>query len=65
MKKRFIILLALFLTAISGFAQEKAYIYIRRNPALVYDYSVSINQINVGTYKDVLKIEVNKGDYFF
>lgn len=64
MKKRFIILLALFLTAISGFAQEKAYIYIRRNPALVYDYSVSINQINVGTYKDVLKIEVNKGDYF-
>lgn len=64
MKKRVIVLLALFMVAISGFAQEKAYIYIRRNPALVYDYSVSINQINVGTYKDVLKIEVKKGDYF-
>lgn len=63
MKKRFIILLALFLTAISGFAQEKAYIYMRKS-GLFSTYAVSINEMRVGTYKNVVKIEVHPGDYF-
>lgn len=63
MKKRFIILLALFLTAISGFAQEKAYIYMRKSGPFS-TYAVSINEMRVGTYKNVVKIEVHPGDYF-
>ena len=63
MKKRVIVLLALFLTAISGFAQEKAYIYMRK--AFGFStYAVSINEMRVGTYNNVVKIEVYPGDYF-
>ena len=63
MKKKVIILLALFLTSISGYAQEKSYIYMRKVFGLE-TYTVSINEIKVGTYRGVAKIEVFAGDYF-
>lgn len=61
-KSVFIIVFTLFMV-ICGFAQEKAYIYIRKAFG-IETYRVSINEMKVGTYNNVVKIEVVPGDYF-
>lgn len=63
MKKFIITILAILLVAIGGYAQEKSYIYMRKVFGLE-TYTVSINEIKVGTYRGVAKIEVFAGDYF-
>lgn len=63
MKKLIITALVILLVAIGGYAQEKSYIYMRKVFALE-TYTVSINEIKVGTYRGVAKIEVFAGDYF-